>query len=322
MRRAFAFLKARAALVLLPISAVPFALAVPILLASHSRFVREHEMGPLPAPLVTVSARERARFAPLPATPGQVPVLAWHKLGDRGEFKRKLLLLKHLGYTPIGMEQWARFRGGDSRGLPHKPIVLTFDDGRLDTYRGADATLRELHMRAAMFVITGPIVDGDPAHLSWAELHRMHDSGRWDIEPEAGRGHQLIPTSAKGSGPFYTSRRFTRSTGREPLADWEARVAGDLYSLRRQLIQQGFPPHAFAYPWGDSGARSANDPAIVRLLGALVTRQFTNSFVGAGDPAFTRPGGGPAERFAVGPDTSLDDLYGWLRRHSTKPQER
>ena len=45
-------------------------------------------------------------------------------------------------------------------GLPAKPVLLTFDDGRLDSYRGADAPLQRMGMHAAMFVITGRIESG------------------------------------------------------------------------------------------------------------------------------------------------------------------
>jgi hypothetical protein len=32
-----------------------------------------------------------------------------------------------------------------------------------------------------MFAITGKIEEGDPEYLTWAELHEMAATGRWDI---------------------------------------------------------------------------------------------------------------------------------------------
>ena len=42
------------------------------------------------------------------------------------------------GFESISLAQYTRFRRGDSRGLPARPVLITFDDGRLDSYRGAD----------------------------------------------------------------------------------------------------------------------------------------------------------------------------------------
>jgi hypothetical protein len=327
VRRLTAVLRRRAALMLLPLSVLPFVGVVPTIVESHHRFQRRHNMGPLVAPSVVLTPAESARFKPLRATKGRIPVLAWHGINDQRDgystsqraFARQLALLKHLGYATISSRQWADFRAGRSAGLPRKPILLTFDDGRLDTYRGADGVLERARMRATVFVITGQVERGNPFYTSWQELHRMRDSGRWDIEPHANAGHEEIPVDAAGDrAPYYAARGYTRSGGRETLADWEARVGGDLFALRRQFAAQGMVPHAFAVPFGDYGQRAANDPAIPRLLSGLLTRQFGSFFTQAddNDPSFTVPGFGGAQRYELRTGTSLGQLYGWLHRHS------
>ncbi|WP_028060017.1 polysaccharide deacetylase family protein [Candidatus Solirubrobacter pratensis] len=320
-------------LMLIPLSMVPFVGIVPTIVHSHERFQREHDMGPLAAPHVALTAAERARYAPLHTRKGAIPVLAWHGIGpardgystSRRAFARQLALLEHLGYTTISTREWAAFRAGKTAGLPAKPILLTFDDGRLDSYRGADAVLQRMGMRAAMFVITGEIEKRSPFYLTWAELHRMQDSGRWDIEPHAHEGHVEVAVSATGAkAPFYAARRFTRSQGRESLQGWKARVSADLSALRKRLAAQGMQPHAFAVPFGDYGRRAANDPRIPRLLSGLLTRQFGNFFLQAddNDPGFTTPRRGAAWRYELRTGTSLDDLYGWLSRHSKTDDKR
>ena len=316
---------------LLPLSVIPIVTAGPLILHSRQRFVRQYEMGPLPAPAMGRTAAEVARFQPFPAPAGQVPVLAWHGIGrardgytvTQATFARQLALLKRLGYTAISTRQWADFRARRPVTLPAKPILLTFDDGRLDSYRGADRVLQREGMRAAMFVITGHIDHGDPSYLSWSELHAMRDSGHWDIEPHAHDGHREITVSPDGArAPFYAARQYTRSNGRETLAAWEARVDTDLFTLRERFAAQGIVPHAFAVPYGDYGQRAGNDPAIPRLLSALLTRQFGNWFIQAddGNPRFSSSGSGPAQRFEVRTGTGLDSLYGWLRRRSDQPR--
>jgi hypothetical protein len=331
VRRLLSALRRRVALALLPLSVIPFAAIVPAIVDQHERFRREHEMGPLPAPAAGLSAAELARFAPLRATRGRIPVLSWHGIGadstTQRAFARQLALLEHLGYTAISTAQWADFRAGRTTGLPRKPILLTFDDGRLDSYRGADRVLARTGMRAAMFVITGAIESGDPFYLSWTELHRMADSGRWDIEPHAHQGHRELTVAPDGTqAPFYAARRYTRSQGQETPAAWEARVSADLFALQERFAAQGIQPRALSVPFGDYGQRRGDDPAIPKLLAALLTRQFGNWFIPAADghPRFTRPGSGPAERFELRTGTTLGQLYRWLhaRASTTTPKKR
>lgn len=194
-------------LLLLPLSVVPFVAGVPIVIAQHERFDREHNMGPLPASTAGLTTAESSRLAPLPATPGRIPVLLWHGISNtpdgysvtQAEFARQLAALKHLGYESITAEQWADFRAGEVADLPPRPILLTFDDGRLDSYRGADRVLQRHGMQATMFVITGKIEEGDPEYLTWAELHAMAGSGRWDIEPHGHEGHQKLTVAPDGT---------------------------------------------------------------------------------------------------------------------------
>jgi poly-beta-1,6-N-acetyl-D-glucosamine N-deacetylase len=330
MRSPIAVLRRRASLLLLPLSVVPFVAGVPVVIAQHERFDREHNMGPLPASTASLTAVEQARLKPLPATPGEIPVLLWHGISDtrdgysvsQSEFARQLATLKHLGYTAISAAQWAAFRAGDETGLPAKPILLTFDDGRLDSYRGADRVLQRYGMRATMFVITAQIETGDPEYLTWAELHAMADSGRWDIEPHAHEGHRTVTIAPDGTqAPFYAARKYTRSEGQETLAEWEARVSTDLFAVGDRFAEQGLTPHVFAVPFGDYGQRDGNDPAIPELLSGLITRQFGSFFIQtpASDPEFTVPGSGSAQRYVMRTETTPDLLYAWLHKHSAPP---
>ena len=65
-------------LLLLPLSVIPFVVGVPIVVAQHERFDREHNMGPLPASTASLTAAETTRMPVLPATPRKIPVLLWH----------------------------------------------------------------------------------------------------------------------------------------------------------------------------------------------------------------------------------------------------
>jgi peptidoglycan/xylan/chitin deacetylase (PgdA/CDA1 family) len=322
MSRLVKRIRRRASLLLLPLSIAPFVAGIPTIVHSHDSFQRAHDMGPLPAPSVGLSAAETARYAALPATPGKIPVLAWTQDVDQRAFARQLALLHRLGYSAISTAEWARFRAGDTAGLPAKPILLTIDGGRLASYRAADRVLQRSGMRAATFVSTGGIESGDWSYTTWAELHRMAASGRWDIEPQGHEGNREITVSPSGAqAPYYAALRYTRSAGRETVAGWESRVAGDVFAVHDRFAGQGFVPHVFAVPYGDYGQRTGNDPAIRGLLENLLTRQFGSFFAEAAgnNPDFTVAGTGVANRYELRAGTTLDQLYGWLREHSAPP---
>ena len=71
------------AVLILPISIVPFLLIGPSLVESHHIFKREHDSGPLAAPQVVLSPGELAYFKPLPAFSGKVPVVAYGGLSQK-----------------------------------------------------------------------------------------------------------------------------------------------------------------------------------------------------------------------------------------------
>jgi hypothetical protein len=329
MNRFTKLLRRRASLALLPLSVIPFVGVMPTIANSHDRFQREHNMTPLPAPDAGLTTVEAASLKSLPTTPGEIPVLLWHGIGDERDhytasqraFSRQLALLDRLGYETISSKQWADFRAGRAVDLPAKPILLTFDDGRLDSYRGADKVLERYGMRATIFVITEEIEKGNPFYTTWSELHRMRESGRWDVEPHAHGGHTTVTVAPDGTqAPFYAARKYTRSDGTESLADWEARVSADLFAAREAFQAQGLTPNVFAVPFGDYGQRTAQDPEIPALFTELLTRQFTNFVVqdDDNDPDFSTPGEGAAGRFEIHTETTLDQLYTWLARHSVR----
>ncbi|HEX6983572.1 MAG TPA: polysaccharide deacetylase family protein [Balneolaceae bacterium] len=79
------------------------------------------------------------------------------KLGDLhvvhvDDFRRQLRLIEALNFMPITFEDYLLYREGKLT-LPKKPIILTFDDGHLDTFELALPILKEFDMRAVIFVL-------------------------------------------------------------------------------------------------------------------------------------------------------------------------
>src|SRR6056297_629643 len=67
-------------------------------------------------------------------------------------FRRQLKILDWLNFTPITFEDFQLYLE-DKLSLPKNPIILTFDDGHLDTYEIAMPILKEFDMRAVIYVI-------------------------------------------------------------------------------------------------------------------------------------------------------------------------
>lgn len=319
-------LRRPASFVLLPLSVVPLLLVVPVVMNVHANYLRYYDSPPYPAPSDVLNAGERAEFKQLPAFTGAIPVLLYHGINDNHDgysvsqdsFAAQMQALRLAGFRTISIAQYDRFQHGDASGLPARPILITFDGGRLDSFRGADRVLASEGFRATMFIDTGRIEQKDPRYLDWTELHRMQKSGRWDIQPDAYQGDVQITVDKRGDrAPFYARRRYLRSTGEESFADYERRVALDLFTLAQQFKTQAIAVQAIAVPFGDYGQLDAgNDPRIVPFTLGLMRSQFGIVFIqdDHGNPPYTRAtGGGPQTRWEAHTRTTAMQLYAWLR---------
>jgi hypothetical protein len=325
MKRLAATLRRPLSFLLLPLSMLPLILVAPQIVSSHEDLQRTKQGTPLPAPDTQLTRAQLDRFVPVAPFKDAVPVIAYEGITpdepkdprdvSRAAFAEQMAALRQMGFRAISLDQYLRFRRGDSAGLPERPILITVDGGRLDSFRSADKVLQRYGLRATMFVRTAESARTNPAHLRWSELHKMSDSGRWDIQPTAHDGGRRIAVDAAGTmGPYYANRRFTRSEGRESLPDFEKRVTLDVFSAKEQLAKQGFDARAIALPYGDYGQLSDTDPAIAPFMRELLHRQFAVFFVSdpRNQPDYTTPSG-PTARFRVSSAITTDRLYMWLR---------
>jgi len=75
----------------------------------------------------------------------------WHYV-TVSDFRKQMNLIDRMGYTPITFSDYRLYMKGKLT-LPSKPIIITFDDGYLDTFENAIPVLQELNMRAVIFVM-------------------------------------------------------------------------------------------------------------------------------------------------------------------------
>lgn len=265
---------------------------------------------PLPAPSVELSDAERARWTGAPAVRAAVPVLVYRELPPEA-FARQMAELDHAGYETVELEDFVRFVNGEQVALPPRPLLLTFDGGRLDSWRRSDAILSERGFNAVMFVDVGCVEEGRRECLTWEELERLQAGDRWDVQLQSGTGGRRIRygPAPDDVGPFYAYRG-----SEEVLGGWRERVFSDITYGEEQLSGHvdGYQPLAFAPPFGSYGQAGTNDRRIPRELLDRLELSFEVVFT-QDRSGFARPGApNPLGRFEITRDVSDEELHALL----------
>jgi peptidoglycan/xylan/chitin deacetylase (PgdA/CDA1 family) len=263
---------------------------------------------PAHAPPVVLTADDRQLWAPGPPDRSTVPALLYHGVAqvsefskrvdadlgiDPDDFARQMVLLDHAGYETITLDEFVRFTRGKEVSLPPRPLLLTFDGARLDSWTGSDGILRKRGFNATLFVDVGRVDAKDPEYLTWKELNTLQRSGRWEVQLQSGTGHHRIRygPAPDDVGPFYAYRG-----SEERIDGWRERVFSDITWGEEQLSfrVRGYRPLAFAPPYGNYGQAGTNDRRIPRELLARLFESFDVVFT-QDRSGFASPGAGKAE---------------------------
>lgn len=143
--------------------------------------------------VVSNNSTEENRFENIKVTNEDigVPILYYHSVLPDAEvatpnevtispekLREELMLVKELGYTTLTMSEFTAYIN-DNQPIPEKSILITFDDGYTDNYAHAFPILKELNMKATIFMIASQVDSG--YYMSAAQLREMSDYGI-DIE--------------------------------------------------------------------------------------------------------------------------------------------
>lgn len=119
----------------------------------------------------------------------QVPILCYHQIrnwtasdGKMGkdyivqvaEFKSQMKMLADSGYTTILPDQLYNYLAYGTK-LPKKPIMLTFDDTKLDQYTAAIPEMKKYGFKGVFFIMTVSL--GKPNYMSKAQVKELSDAG-------------------------------------------------------------------------------------------------------------------------------------------------
>ncbi len=219
-----------------------------------------------------------------------VPVLLYHGVINNADgsnilvndFKDHMLALKKAGWQTISIEDFYKFMNGE-RNLPNKSFLLTFDDGRKDSYYPVDPILKALDYNAVIFVITEHSLGNKKSnfYLSENELKRMIKIGRWEIEVHTREGHDFYKISQdERQGHFYSNKLWLENEGRiETEEEFINRVKLDIIAAKNDLENElEIKVISFAYPFGDFGQNSINFPEAESIVSDIVKSVYPLSF--------------------------------------------
>ncbi len=227
-----------------------------------------------------------------------IPVLVYHGESDGSNMPRlktfisHMLKLKENGWKTVTLQEFDEYMQG-KRQLPDKSFLLTFDDGRKDTFYTTDPVLEDAGFTAVMFVITGASLPQDGLksvyYLSPTELEYLDQSGRWELQSHGDRDHGVFAVQstldpsvdAKSvDGHFLSDKFWKNDAGRfETDEEFAARIEQDMRTAKQRLEDAfGKPIYAFAYPFNDFGQDSTNFPESTQILDATLPKVYRYGF--------------------------------------------
>jgi peptidoglycan/xylan/chitin deacetylase (PgdA/CDA1 family) len=228
-----------------------------------------------------------------------LPVLMYHKIGavppgmrlphlwvSPRDFRRQLEYLSRRGYTSMLLSELRDAELGRIP-MPKKPVLITFDDGYLNNYEAAYPILKELGMKATIFLVCARMggdnswdkaVEPTIPLMTWTQAREMLASGAVEFGSHS-MSHPRLPEL----GVEEARRELTES--RKVLEE----------NLKREIL-------GFAYPFGDG----AEDPAMRKLAREAGYRYDFSAEAGV-SPWPADPASGSFRRlWVLGQDTILD----------------
>lgn len=233
------------------------------------------------------------RVAPV-AHQGQVlsvPVLVYHGIVAKADrfsitqaaFRDQMFALKRAGWQTISTADFEAFLTG-KKTLPEKSFLLTFDDGRADSYNGGDPVLKVLDYTAVMYVATKDSLGllHSRYYIDGGDIQSMLASGRWEIGSHLKQqtGGFVIIDAAGNKGNFLSNKQwFTEKRRLETDAEYEARLHDEIVESQHLLERKlGVGIETMSYPFGDFGEQALNNPQALETIRGLAGAQYKMAF--------------------------------------------
>lgn len=252
-------------------------------LVAYQTFAKEINLTPSSSIEIDQSAQNRPAYS--------IPVLLYHGEGNEGlsipqsTFVEHMRYLKENGWKSITLEEFYGFIKSGKK-LPEKSFLLTFDDGRKDSYYPKDPVLKDYGFNAVMFVVTGfslPNLEEKKStfYLSRAELDQMLRTGRWELQSHGKEDHVFYAVDSQGTeGHFLSNLLWLPDQNRlETEEEFRSRIINDLTVSKTTLEKVfGKPVLAYAYPFSDYGPDTENFKKSESIIDQVVPSIYDLSF--------------------------------------------
>ncbi|OZG29144.1 hypothetical protein BH683_010785 [Williamsia sp. 1138] len=256
-------------------------------------------------------------------------VLTYHDIStdpDAGEyvitpeaFAAQMKMLHTAGYRTLTGKQYVDYLLGASTP-PKQSVVITFDDGTSGLYKYADTILDDYGFSAVSFLITSSVSTRQPYYLTWQQINRMHDSGRWSFQSHTDDLHyrttengQLLPTMAAHE---------TVNGQVEDDAQFRERMLLDVEASERKFAAHDLPaPQLFSYPFSAPSSRISN--SAVEISSQVIRDHYAAAFTNQSHAIAPAPVSAeqvtPLERLEIKRGDTERQLFDRMRGAQTLP---
>lgn len=258
-------------------------------------------------PRVSLTAAQTRQWTTFPSYSNAVPVLMYHAVGAHSRSKavahlnvtRKMFALQMralyvAGFHTVTLREYVQWYDawrqgkGDTVALPAKPILLTFDDGRVDAYRAAASILRRYHFRATDLVVPGWVGPHPGFELQWSTMRKMERGGVFTIQEHFGYGTEGVAINAQGTiaGRFGALEYFPASGGHPARVETFGQFAEAMHANMKwgeQQLKQEVPGYrvlAMAVPESDYGTSVPIVPGLAHIVLGYLDSHFPVVFDG------------------------------------------
>jgi peptidoglycan/xylan/chitin deacetylase (PgdA/CDA1 family) len=223
-----------------------------------------------------------------------IPVLLYHGIINnedrfsisKDRFFDHISSLKKAGWHTVSLSDLESFNRGEKE-LDDKSFVLTFDDGRVDSYKNADPILKAVGYNAVMYIAVNSSIKSEDEkkstyYIGNEDIKNMINSGRWEIGSHAiqeSGGYVTISEDGE-KGNFLSNKKFTNlDSYLESDEEYKARINRELVSSKETIEDSfGININSFSYPFGDYGQQSINNPNAVDLISDIVQKNYSIAF--------------------------------------------